>query len=203
MQAILWQYNDAARLQSILQQKQDWYNKEYSEFWQDWYSDVFNLQTANDFGLTVWAIILGLPLTITSGDEPSSNLWGFGEFNRNFNRGNFAPSTTGISLTTEERRIVLKLRYFQLITRCAIPEINQFLAYAFKDMGKVYVLDGLDMTMTYVFTFAPPARLLYVLQTYDVLPRPAGVGINYTVLVRDTFGFEEHHLNFNRGTFNG
>lgn len=201
LQALLWQYNEALKLQSLLESKQDWYNVEYSEFWENWYRDVFDLRTANDFGLSVWAIILNVPLTITSGGEPSTNLWGFGPFRKNFNRGNFAPSTSGIKLTTAQKRLVLQLRYFQLVTRGAIPEINKFLAYVFADYGKVYVLDGLDMTMDYIFTFTPPSQLRFVLESFDVLPRPAGVGVNFVVLIRDTFGFGPFHQNFNRGTF--
>lgn len=201
LQAILWQYNDAVRLQSLLEDKSLWYETEHSEFWADWFVDVFDLRTANDFGLVVWAIILNVPLTITSGENENVDLWGFGEFRRNFNRGNFAPSSTGIRLTTEQKRLVLQLRYFQLVTRGAVPEVNKFLAYVFKDMGRVYMLDGLDMTITYVFQFAPPPILLYVLENYDVLPRPAGVGVNYVVAVRDSFGFGAFHRNFNRGTF--
>lgn len=199
--ALLWQYNDALKLQSILESKQAWYNREYSEFWTNWYRDVFNLQTANDFGLSVWAIILNIPLTITSGDVPPTDLWGFGPFRKNFNRAGFAPSTSGIRLTTEQKRLVLRLRYFQLVTRGAVPEINQFLAYVFAPFGKVYVLDGLDMSMDYVFTFTPPSQLKFVLENYDVLPRPAGVKLNYVTTIRDTFGFGPLRLNFNRGTF--
>lgn len=201
LRALLWQYNDAVRLQSLLEQKQAWYDSQYSEFWENWSRDVFDLRTANDFGLSVWAVILNIPLTITTAGPPSADIWGFGPFRKNFNRGNFAPSTSGIRLTTEQKRLVLRLRYFQLVTRGAVPEINEFLASVFAAFGDVYVLDGLNMTMDYVFTFAPPSQLRFVLQTYDVLPRPAAVGVNYVVLVRDTFGFGPFHRNFNRGTF--
>jgi hypothetical protein len=184
LQALLWQYNEALRLQSLLEQKQEWYNTEYSEFWENWYRDVFDLRTANDFGLSVWAIILNIPLTITTNLTPSANIWGFGSFRKNFNRGNFAPSTSGIKLTLAQKRLVLQLRYFQLVTRGAIPEINRFLNYVFADYGKVYAQDGLDMTMNYVFTFQPPAQLRFVLESFDVLPRPAAVEVNYVVLIR-------------------
>ena len=53
LESLLWQYNEAETLQSILQQKQDWYDLNFSQFWDDWYNDVFNLQTANNFGLSV------------------------------------------------------------------------------------------------------------------------------------------------------
>lgn len=122
-------------------------------------------------------------------------------FRKNFNRGNFAPSSSGIKLTTAQKRLVLQLRYFQLVTRGAIPEINRFLNYVFADLGKVYVLDGLDMTINYVFTFLPPSQLRFVLESFDVLPRPAAVGVNYVVTVRETFGFGPFHTNFNRGNF--
>lgn len=202
LRAILWQYNDAARLQLLLEQKQEWYDVEYSSFWNDWVRDVFDLRTANNFGLAVWAIILGLPLSLTSGQEPSATIWGFGSHHYNFNRGNFAPSVSGIQLTMAEKRLILRLRYFQLTTRGAIPNINRFLKIVFAEYaGQVYVLDGLDMTITYVFTFLPPPNLLLALQNFDVLPRPAGVGINYVVSVRESFGFGPVHQNFERGTF--
>jgi len=203
LQALLWQYNEALRLQSLLEQKQAWYDENQTEFWESWYRDVFDLRTANDFGLAVWAVILNIPLTITSGGVASTRLWGFGQYRRNFNRGNFAPSTSGIRLTTAQKRLVLQLRYYQLVTRGDIPDINRFLNYVFAGYGKVYAVDGLTMTMSYVFTFAIPSSLRFVLENYDVLPRPAGVGVNYVELIRDVFGFGPVHLNFNRGGFAG
>lgn len=202
LQSILWQYNDATRLQSLLEQKQTWYDVNQSQFWSNWYRDVFDLKTANDFGLTVWAIILNIPLTITSGDVDIER-FGFDAFRLNYTRGNYAPSSSGIRLTTEQRRIVLRLRYFQLVSRGAAPEINQFMDYVFGDLGNVYVLDGLDMTMTYVFTFSPSKNLFFVLKNFDVLPRPAGVGINFVVTTRLVFGFGPFRSNFNRGNFLG
>lgn len=201
LRAVLWQYNDAARLQTLLVRKQGWYDAEYLQFWQDWFRDVFDLRSATDFGQSVWAIILGLPLTIEPVDEGSATLWGFGPDNYNFERGNFAPSTVGISLSNTERRVLLQLRYFQLVTRCAVPEINRFLRYVFAPWGAAYVRDNLNMTMTYVFEFVPPPRLLYILQLYDVLPRPAGVQIDFTTTLREPWGFGEFNVNFDRGGF--
>lgn len=203
LQALLWQYNDAARLQTLLEQKQDWYNEHYSQFWESWVRDVFDLRTANDFGLAVWAIILDFPL-LSDSVEPPADIWGFEEFHKNFNNGVFAPAGNALALTTEERRLLLRLRYFNLVTRATVPEVNRFLKYLWpSDTERVYMLDGLDMTITYVFTFAVTPRLLYILQQYDALPRPAGVEVKFVTLVRDTWGFEEFHKNFNRGTFNG
>ena len=62
LQALLWEYNEASNLQSILTQKQAWYNTNQSNFWNNWIVNVFDMRTANEFGLTVWSIILDLPL---------------------------------------------------------------------------------------------------------------------------------------------
>ena len=58
MRTILWQYENAPKLKALVQSEQDWANENVTEFWKDWYRDVFNLKTANDFGLNVWSRIL-------------------------------------------------------------------------------------------------------------------------------------------------
>lgn len=202
LRAILWQYNDAERLQTLLQGKQDWYNTNQRDFWNNWYRDVFDLRTANDFGLAVWAIILGVPLVVASqGDLPGKPIWGFGQYRKNFNNGNFA-SISASQLTTEQKRLVLQLRYFQLYTRATVPEINEFLAKLFAPYGTAYVVDHLDMSATYVFTTPLPSSLGVILSEFDLLPRPAGVKINTVVIgVEDGWGFGVHHENFTNGNF--
>lgn len=182
LQALLWQYNDAPNLEAIVQAKQDWYNVNQTEFWENWITDVFDLRTANDFGCAVWAIILALPLTVTTA-ALTKPTFGFDPFADNFDRSNFATiGQTVLPLTLEQKRLVLKLRYFQLITRGTIPEINRFFKRTFADLGDVWVEDNLNMTMTYVFNFVLPSALKFILTYYDLLPRPAGVAVNYTSL---------------------
>lgn len=201
MRALLWQYNKAERLEALIQQKQDWYSLEHSGFWTNWTRDVFDLRTANDFGLAVWSIILNLPLAIAAEpDDPGKPIWGFDQYFENFENGNFA-SVSGTALTTEQKRLVLRLRYFQLVTRATVPEINAFFSYLFAGYGPVYVNDG-DMVALYVFEFALPESLLLVLTEYDLLPRPAGVKVDsvFTLSIGE-WGFGRHYQNFNNGNF--
>lgn len=202
LRALLWQHNEASRLESLIASKQAWYDTNHSQFWSDWVRDVFDLRTANDFGLSVWAAILDIPLAITTPPDPAGKaVYGFGSYYKNFTRGTFA-SISNSNLTTEQRRLVLRLRYFQLVTTGAVPEINEFLGKLFADMGPVYVLDNLDMTATYVFGFALPSELQQVLTEYDVLPRPAGVAVDFVVLVAgDGFGFGRYHTNYDNGNY--
>lgn len=202
LRAVLWQYNDAAKIQSILQQKSDWYNTNQTEFWQDWITNVFDLRTCNDFGCQVWAIILGLPLQVVTPPTNKAN-FGFGTFNKNFNHGNFGQLGSGIAgLTLDQKRILLQLRYRKLTSRCTVPETNKMLADLLGKYGKIYLLDPLDMSYSiYVFGFQPYSSLLFVLQNFDILPRPAAVGVKYIVSTRPVFGFGQYNRNFNHGTF--
>ena len=64
-QALLWQYNQAARLESLVLQKQLWIDANVSGALDDWQKFVFDLETADANGLYVWSIILNLPLYST------------------------------------------------------------------------------------------------------------------------------------------
>lgn len=203
LQALLWQHDNAEHLKSLLNQKQAWYNENQEAFWNDWYTDVFDLRTANDFGCQVWAIILGIQLSVNEGGNTNKPTWAFGAFRQNFQRGNFSNTTdVTIPLSLAQKRLVLRLRYFQLVARGTVPETNRFLKYLFQDVGSVYVLDTLDMSFVYyIFTFVPSSQLIFILQKYDILPRPAGVGVDYLVISGPSFGFDPYGLNFDNGSF--
>lgn len=202
LRALLWQYNDAANLEALLRQKQAWYDANQSQFWGNWVTDVFDLRTANDFGLSVWAVILDTPSVITSSqDDPDKPIWGFDQYRQNFNNGNFA-SIASSALTTAQKRLVLRLRYFQLVTKGSVSEINAFFAYLFEPLGPAYVVDGLDMRARYVFGFPLSSALEAILTEFDLLPRPAGVKIDYVILgENDGWGFGRYHDNFTNGNF--
>lgn len=201
LRALLWQYNEAERLEALVRAKQSWYDENQTQFFTNWYDDVFNLQTANDFGLAVWAIILGLPLAVSPDDNTGQDIFGFAADDENFNNGNFAANGTTIILTQEQKRLVLRLRYFQLTTRHSVTQANEILKAVFGD-GACYVSDSLLMKIRYVFTTAPDPQVQFILTNYDLLPRPAGVKADYVVIGdADGFGFGAFHENFNNGNF--
>lgn len=225
LQAVLWQYDEAKNLLSLINQKQEWYNINQTKFWQDWYINVFNLLTANEFGLSVWSYILFVPLFLENIPESDdAPIWGFNKIISyptlentylNFENGNFSSKGTIIYLTVEEQRFLLRLRYFQLSNRGSIYYINQFLNYlCFTSnigySGTIYALDGLNMTMTYVFTTGDfPKNLFNAITSLDILPRPTGVGIKIHINYGFQFGFnafingilENTNKNFLNGNF--
>ena len=202
VKALLWQHDNAQRLKTLIELKQAWYTNAYSEFWDNWLRDVFNIDTANSFGLAVWSRILNIPLYVLSPADEGKRAWGFGPYNANFGNGNFGnTSANNIGLTVEQRRLVIRLRYAQLTSRGAVPETNVLLKALFGSMGNVFMVDNLDMTITYFFQFQPPRQLMFVLQNYDLLPRPAGVKVLYKFQPKASFGYGHEHLNFEHGNF--
>lgn len=77
LRPLLWQYDGAPRLKTILQAENAWYAENHTQFWEDWQRDVFDLTTANDFGCAVWARILGMPL-IAAQTSSTVDRFGFG-----------------------------------------------------------------------------------------------------------------------------
>lgn len=176
LRAMLWQYDAAENLQGILQKYQDWREENVTQFWRDWYRDVFDLRTANDFGLAVWSIILNVPLVGPESEGGKEGpAWAFGSNRQNYGHGNFGSSGAPIPLQAEQKRLLLRLRFYNLVSRGAIPETNRFLAELFANEGPAYLEDNLDMTINYVFGFELDAPTRFLFETMDVLPRPAGV----------------------------
>jgi len=182
--SLLWQYNKAANLEALVSFKNDWLEDFNQKFWEMWFINVFDLQTANLFGLNVWSIILNLPLYVPLGPPVVSDYFGFNEIPPintyvNFTNGNFAPGSLPPLLTEEEQRIALRLRYYQCVTRGAVTEVNLFLNFVFGSLGGCWMIDNFDMTITYEFGFHVSTALLQVIQNNFLLPKPAGVAISY------------------------
>ena len=161
---IFWQYNNAPGFNAIVNQKQDWYYKNHTKFWDNWLEDVLSISTANDYGLAIWGNLLQVPRT-------------------------YLVNGVNETLTTKQYRILLMARLRLLRIRGTVPEINDFLAFLFKDYGKAYVEDGYDMTMTYHLIFNLTKLQKAVIQSINLLPRPAAVEINVYAVGKNVFGF--------------
>lgn len=180
LKSLLWQYQNSPNIQSLLQSKNAWYQQNQTQFWLDWIMNVFDLETANIFGLSVWSIILGQPIVFNNAANPDQIPWGFGTNNANFTQGNFAGGAGGsYALPLEAARILLQLRAFQIVSSGTVPETNRMLAYVFANYGPAWLIDNNNMTQTYMFNFPLTSDLVYIFNNIDVLPRPAGVSSTY------------------------
>lgn len=171
--SILWQYDDSEKIRSLVESKAAWYRENVTDFWNWWLVNVFDLRTANQFGLNVWAIILGMPVTGPESTGKDGPAWAFGSLRQNFGHGNFGSSGGVRPLLPEQLRTLLRLRYLQMTSRGTIPETNRFLSEIFTQGA--YVIDNHDMTMTTIFESTLDADIRYMLDTMDMIPRPSGV----------------------------
>lgn len=178
---ILWQYDKAQKLSALITKKQDWYNQNVGRFITDFARNVLNIDTANEFGLSVWGKLLGLDRTVV-----------------------FIGGETHY-LTTEQYRFLLKGQIMKFnMQYVSVPEINKYLRAIFnlEDNSEAFVRDNFDMTITYTITKNMgilQEEITQLLNYYDFLPRPTGVGINIVLSYEGYFGFEG--AGTNRGGF--
>lgn len=123
---------------------------------------------------------------------------------------NFTANGVSYSLTDEQFREVIKIRAFGTSWDGTISTINRFLKNLFKDRGRVYMVDALNMsTLIFAFDFElePWETALFP----QILPRPAGVGseIEFQPIEQKYFGFGTYGqivpspITVGFGTFNG
>lgn len=144
--ALKWLQNEAPNIQSLIKQKAAWYETYHERFWDDWYTTAFNIDTASDFGIVVWCIILGLsaePFSL----EPNEYSWAYGRNRQNFIYsgpldplqnpelnaigGNFFGGGAGAVGNIDEIRKLLKLRYVALISNGSVSFVNKMLRHIF------------------------------------------------------------------------
>lgn len=178
---IIWQYDKASKLNSLITQKQSWYTKYVTNFIRDFFWNIFNIDTANEFGLTIWGKMLGLDRNVVFIGGESHYL------------------------TTEQYRFLLKGQILKFNMRnVSVSEINKYLRVIFnlEDNSQAFVRDNFDMSITYVITKDMgllQEEITQLLNYYDFLPRPAGVGVNVVLSYDGYFGFEG--AGENRGGF--
>lgn len=213
--AFIWQYSRAANLNRILENEIDFYKEAVGDFYTDWERDVFNLETANSFGLSVWAKILGVSRPTVSPQNyiidneyalrlynPNDKNWHaiwltdsipMGAVEQNASSEFYEIPSIPIDDTTFRRCLFAKLQL--LYSNGSITDINNYLAEIFPNDG-VYVQDNYDMTMSVVFSTTPTDETLTIITTPDFSPKVAGVFLNTGIdlLSPDTFGFEQNKL---------
>lgn len=178
LDCLLWQYNKADKLKALVQKCQDEFEGNIKDFWDNFYTNIFNLDTANSFGLVVWGILLGI-------ERPSYTSGGVTQ-----------------PYSDDMYRLLLKSRSLLQKTDGTMHSLNQYLAFIFPNKP-VFALDNLDMSIRIVFYYTPTPDELQVLSNPDFLPRPSGVKIEIQVIdPEDIFGFEGSELNnWDNGVF--
>ena len=133
----------------------------------DDYKNLFyNIDTANSEGLDLWGQFLKFPRYVTT-DEGYERL------------------------EDAQYRIILKAKALQMTRPPTINGINKSINDIFGVLDiTCYILDTQDMSfVTYVFIDLLPDWLRNIFEKYDILPRPAGVGVAISEAERRYIGF--------------
>ncbi len=172
---ILWQYETATNLKKLISKKQEFYNKSIDKFFNDWYTDVFNIDTANYFGLIVWAIILGCSEYVELTSKIGQKAFGFGEFHKNFYESNFALTSYIYSLPTESLRKVLKAQMYNFNSNGSLYDINKVLNVIYPEHNPYVTYDKDTNVLTYHFPIPLSEEDMNIVMFSNMLPAPVGV----------------------------
>ena len=174
------------------------------------YAAWWDVSTAYGEGLDNWGRIVGVSrlLNIPNDEDylgfvTSANPYDWDTFNNGIFYTGYGATQTYL-LPDDAYRVLILAKALANISATTTRGINRVLKQLFPGRGKCYVVDGLDMTMTYTFEFQLTVVEYAILVNSGVLPHPAGV--EYTVNVIPglslQFGFLGSDLQpFNVGTF--
>jgi hypothetical protein len=150
----------------------------------NFYDTMWNLLTAVGYGLSIWGNIVGAPRTLPVTGTTGQPTFGFNESGNDWVGFGGGPFTQGaalgnnVTLTDAQYRPLVLAKCATNIWNGSIPKLNAILLALFQGRGSVYVRDGLNMSLTYVFNFALTNLDQAIINSSGVLPQPAGVVIN-------------------------
>ena len=200
------QYAASPRMQQLMASMGEYLDP--SRWTDEFYNVLWNVDTAEGFGLDIWGRIVGVDRFLQVG---SSTYFGFNttptESWQPFNQSPFysgPPSTSTFRLADNAFRALILAKALTNITETTTPGINSVLQNLFPGRGRCWVNDLGSMSMRFVFEFALQPWERAVLASGEALPRPAGVRATIAEIPTSTFGFAEAGASaqpFNQGTF--
>lgn len=177
-QTIISQYGNSPRILAIVQGMDE--NIRPNADIDGFYDAIFNVATANLFGLAIWSRIVGIPQSL---------IVALGSF-----------------LDDEDTfRSLVMLKALSNILYPSSQAINQLLQNWLGAGTRAYVQDLGKMTMAYVFEFVLTPQQTQILQNSTIFLRPSGVLAAIITTEFPVFGFAEMGspwvVPFDQGTF--
>lgn len=160
------------------------------------YNKIWNIDTAEDYGLDIWGRIVGVPrvLSVDAGDyfgfaEAGVKVW------EPFGQGQFysgTPTTANYRLSNDAYRTLILLKATANINGCTVPSLNTALMKVFPNQGNAYALDLGGMAMRFNFEFLLNNYQRAVFIQSGIFPHPTGVQVRYMEIEGGCrFGFAE------------
>lgn len=177
-QTIISQYGQSPTINALINAMNQWLDP--STDIDAFYNDIWNVDTATGIGLDIWGRIVGVGRVLQV--ATTGKFFGFDEAtNVSADPFNTSPFYSGQQINSnfilgdDGFRVLILAKALANISNGSIPAINQILLSLFPGRGNCYIADGLNMTMTYTFTFPlTPVEAAIVSQS-GILPRMTGV----------------------------
>lgn len=171
------------------------------------YDYVWNVLTAQGFGLDIWGRIVGIGRQLNIPGAVNNLGFSEGPTGQPFGQAPFyigTPASTVYTLADDAYRTLILVKALSNISDCTAPSLNRALQLLFAGRGRAYVVDTGQMQMRYVFEFTLLPFEMAILTQSGALARPAAVLAQ--VLSADlpsTFGFSEAtgYQPFGQGVF--
>lgn len=193
------EFSNSATLLALLADFDQWVDMD--KFTADFLAYVWDISTAQGFGLDIWGRILGqsryLQIEQSPGDNFGFNIgaapgtqwkpWSQAPF-----YGGQAAGTVAFPLQDEYYRQLLLVKAAANIATCDCPSINALMRAMFGSRGRCYVGYDFDtpMHVGYHFEFFPTAVERSIIES-GLFPQPAGTTPHYIylTLAYSPFGF--------------
>lgn len=210
---LISQYANSPTIVQLINNMDEYINPE-TDF-DAFYDFVWNVETAQGFGLDIWGRIVGIGRELTI---PSDETYlGFGEAftaptadtgPQPFGQAPFwigERSTETYTLADDAYRTLILVKALANISDCTAPSLNRLLQNLFHGRGRCYVNDLGSMQMRFTFEFYLQPFELAILTQSNAIPRPAAVGLYLAEIpMPNVFGFAEMGEGvapFGQGTF--
>ena len=176
-QTIISQYGNSSAIGKLIQTFNDCIDPTADI--DNFYSFVWNVQTAQGFGLDIWGRIVGVQRDIFVNPV--------------------------YSLDDTAYRSLILLKALSNISSSDAPSINKLLTNWMAGRGRCYVIDLGGMQMTYVFEFVLQPFEVQIITQGGIFLRPAGVKARVIDTNFPVFGFREGgtraYTGFNQAPF--
>ncbi|CCH04001.1 IS, phage, Tn; Transposon-related functions [Achromobacter xylosoxidans NH44784-1996] len=201
---IISQYANSPTLVQLANNMGDYINPD-TDF-DAFYNFVWNVETAQGFGLDIWGRIVGVGRMLTVPGDVT--YMGFDEAAswQPFNQATMytgAQATQTYRLADDAYRKLILVKALANISDCTSPSLNRLLSNLFAGRGRCYVSDTGNMEFRYTFEFPLEPYEVAILTQSGAIPKPAAVLANVLQLdVPATFGFNGTGLQpFGYGVF--
>jgi hypothetical protein len=177
---IISQYANSPIITGLVAYMDEWLDQ--TQNLDNFYDNIWNVATAQGYGLDVWGRIVGVQRTV---QVAQGKFFGFNEQTVNtvepFGPGGVGcfysgtPQTVSVALADSSFRQLIFAKAAANISNGSSRSINSILRSLFPNRGNAYVVDNLNMTMQYVFLFSLQPFELAIVSQSGVLPKPVGV----------------------------